>query len=113
EIKEIRLRAVLIEPLDDGPVQFARMIDIRGSSHHQDALAAIVGQIGDLELAASNIAALVEQPRRDRRERGGIHSDVLARKLRALAGGLDLADVAVGYVWLLECECQSCNAAGP
>src|SRR5262245_37854302 len=60
ELKAFRLRAVLIEPLDDGPVQFARMIDICGSSHHQDALAAIVGQIGDLELAAANIAALVE-----------------------------------------------------
>src|SRR5262245_48554963 len=69
EIKEIRLRAVPIEPLDYGPVQFARMIDVRGSSHHQDALAAIVGQIGNLELAAANIATLVEQPRRDRRER--------------------------------------------
>src|SRR6266481_1520831 len=58
EIKEIRLRAVLIKPLDYGPVQLARMIDIRGSSHHQDALATIVRQIGDLELAAANIAAL-------------------------------------------------------
>ena len=68
EIEEIRLRAVLIEPLDDGPVQFARMIDVCGSSHHQDALASIVGQIADLELAAANIATLVEQPRRDWRE---------------------------------------------
>ena len=31
EIDEIRLRAALIEPLDDGPVQFARMIDVCGS----------------------------------------------------------------------------------
>jgi hypothetical protein len=34
EINEVRLRAVLIEPLDDGPVEFARMIDVCGSSHH-------------------------------------------------------------------------------
>src|SRR5215831_15972516 len=96
EIKEIRLRAVLVEPLDDGPVQFARMIDVRGSGHHQDALAAIVGEIGDLELAAANIAALVEQPRRDRHQRRGIEPDVLARKLRALADELDLDEVPVG-----------------
>jgi hypothetical protein len=34
EIKEIRLRAVLIEPLDYGLVEFARMIDVCGSGHH-------------------------------------------------------------------------------
>jgi hypothetical protein len=34
EIKEIRLRAVLIKPLDYGLVQFTRMIDICGSGHH-------------------------------------------------------------------------------
>lgn len=59
EINEIRLRAVLVEPLDDGFVELARMIDVFGSGHHQDALAAIVRQIGDLELAAANVAALV------------------------------------------------------
>src|SRR6516165_10546500 len=71
----------------------------------------IVGQIGDLELAAANIAALVEQPRRDWREGRGIHGDILARKLRALADELDLDEVSVGNDRLFEVDGHRGRAA--
>jgi hypothetical protein len=34
EINEIRLRTVLVEPLDDGFVELARMVDVIGPGHH-------------------------------------------------------------------------------
>jgi hypothetical protein len=50
------------EPLNDALVELSRMINIVCPGHHQNALAAKLGRIGDLELTAADIAALIQQP---------------------------------------------------
>ena len=80
EKAEVGLGTVGIEPVDDGAVDLARMVEIGGAGDDEHALAGELARVAHPHLAAVHVLPLEQDIRRDRAQRCGITGEPVARE---------------------------------
>src|SRR5882672_5524364 len=83
EKAEVGLRAVRIEPGDDGAVDLAPMVEIIGAGNDEDPLAGKLPRLAHPYLTPVHVLSLEQNIGRDRAQACGVAGDPLAREISA------------------------------